>query len=99
VRRIAGAARRRDGEALRMAAHGLKGALATVGSERGREIAHDLELMAVAGGLDGAEAKSTRLRDHLKLLDKAFAAAGLVRPASSAKQRIKGASVRKRGRG
>jgi two-component system sensor histidine kinase/response regulator len=79
-RRISSALRRRDGEALRMSSHGLKGALATVGSERGREIASELEQLAIAGAFDEAGAKFVRLQDHLKLLDQAFVAAGLVRP-------------------
>jgi CheY-like chemotaxis protein len=98
LQRIGAALRRRDGEGLRMAAHGLKGALATVGSDRGREIAHDLEQMAAGGSFEGAADKCVRLRDHLKLLDKAFVAAGLIRPAaSSGVTRKKRSRSRKRG--
>jgi CheY-like chemotaxis protein len=74
VRRIGKALKARDGEALRLAAHGLKGALAAVGSARGRQLAAELEQI----GRDGRFAEATgtfgRLRDHLRLLEKAFAA-------------------------
>ena len=77
VRRIATAVKRRDGEALRMAAHGLKGALATVGSSRGRELCAELERMGKARRFADAATKVVRLRDHLKVLDQAFRSAGL----------------------
>ena len=100
-KRIAVALRRRDAEALRMSAHGLKGALATVGSERGREIAAELEQLAVAGEFADAGAKCIRLRDHLKVLDQAFVRAGLVRPVSERpkrRPRTKSTPAAKRGR-
>jgi PAS domain S-box-containing protein len=78
VRRIDRALKRREGDALRMAAHALKGALATVGSERGRELAAALEQLARSGQFEEADAKYHRLRDHLKLLEHAFASAGLL---------------------
>jgi PAS domain S-box-containing protein len=77
VRRIGTAVKRRDGEALRMAAHGLKGALATVGSSRGRELCAELERMGKAHRFADAATKLVRLRDHLKVLDQAFRSAGL----------------------
>jgi PAS domain S-box-containing protein len=83
VRRIAIAVRRRNGDELQMAAHGLKGALATVGSPRGRELAAELEDMGRSRRFAEAAARSTRLHDHLKVLDEAFASAGLLsRPAA-----------------
>lgn len=78
IRRIAAALKRRDGDALQMAAHGLKGALATVGSSRGRELAGELEVLGRARQFAAAEPKFVRLRDHLKVLERAFASAGLV---------------------
>jgi PAS domain S-box-containing protein len=84
VRRITLALKKRDGDGLRMAAHGLKGALATVGSERGRTLAAELEQMGRAGQLDDAAAAIERLREHLQRLDKAFTSAGLVLPSSPA---------------
>jgi HPt (histidine-containing phosphotransfer) domain-containing protein len=101
VRRIGSALKRRDGEALRMTAHGLKGALATVGSERGREIARELEQLGATGRFDGGDHKYVRLREHLKLLDEAFVASGLVGPASRGRARPPAKSrktSRKRGR-
>jgi CheY-like chemotaxis protein/HPt (histidine-containing phosphotransfer) domain-containing protein len=77
MRRLDTALRRRDGEALRMAAHGLKGALATVGSARGRELCADLELKGRTRRFAEAGATVVRLRDHLKVLDRAFRSAGL----------------------
>jgi len=77
VRRIDTALKRRDGEELRMAAHGLKGALATIGSTRGRELCAELEGMGKARRFADAATKVVRLRDHLKVLDQAFRSAGL----------------------
>ena len=55
LRHIDTAIRRRDGEALRLAAHAIKGPIATVGSRIGREIAAELEQM-------GRPASSSRPR-------------------------------------
>jgi CheY-like chemotaxis protein len=82
LRRMAAALKRRDGDALQMAAHGLKGALATVGSARGRELAAELEDLGRTRRFAAAGARCVRLRDHLKVLERAFAAAGLVSPAT-----------------
>ena len=100
LRRINRALQRRDGEALRTSAHALKGALATVASERGRELAADLERMGAARHFDGADGKYNRLRDHLALLEQAFETARLTPrttppPAPRAKRR---APPHKRGR-
>jgi CheY-like chemotaxis protein/HPt (histidine-containing phosphotransfer) domain-containing protein len=78
VRRIGRAVKQRDGEALRLAAHGFKSALATVGSERGRELAGDLEQIGRERRFADAEGKYRRLRDHLHLVEEAFVAKGLV---------------------
>jgi HPt (histidine-containing phosphotransfer) domain-containing protein len=77
VRRMNTALKQRDGEALRMAAHGLKGALATIGSTRGRELCAELEGMGKTRRFADAATKVVRLRDHLKVLDQAFRSAGL----------------------
>jgi PAS domain S-box-containing protein len=74
VRRIGRALKARDGEALRLAAHGMKGALAAVGSERGRELAAELEQIGRDGRFADATGTLWRLRDHLRLLEKVFAA-------------------------
>jgi HPt (histidine-containing phosphotransfer) domain-containing protein len=75
IRRIGSAIKRRDGEVLRTTAHALKGALATVASERGRELASELERLGAAKQFDGVDAKFNRLRDHLAVLEEAFVAA------------------------
>ena len=77
LRRLDEAVKRRDGDALQMAAHGLKGALATVGSPGGRALAAELEQMGRTRRFDGARARVAGLRDYLGVLDQAFAAAGL----------------------
>jgi CheY-like chemotaxis protein len=77
VKRIGTALKQRDAEAVRLAAHGLKGALATIGSERGREVAGEIEQLAAANRLDEAAVTHARLRDHLRVLDRAFVAAEL----------------------
>ena len=96
--RIREAIHSQNGEALRMAAHGLKGALATLGSERGRRLAHDLEQLGASGTSEGAATKERRLRDHLTLLDKAFMTAGLIEPPHSGTPRPAHSTGRKRGR-
>ncbi len=76
MRRIERALHRRDGDALRMAAHALKGAIATVGSSAGRETALELEMMAKSGKFAEATRVYTHLRTLVDELDTAFAAAG-----------------------
>ena len=56
LRKIDRALDRRDPEALRLAAHRLKGAIATVGAASGRQIAAELEETARAGDFDAASA-------------------------------------------
>ena len=88
LRRINLAIAERDGEALRMAAHALKGSIATVGGARGREAAAELEQMGRASDFDQADLASQRLSNEIALLDDAFAAANLVvRPQRSTKSR------------
>ena len=80
LRRIDRAIARRDAEALRMAAHRLKGAIATVGAPASRQVAADLEDTARAKNFDKAKRTYAKLRQELERLDKAFAKAGLSRP-------------------
>src|SRR5205814_1139847 len=77
LRRIERALHKRDGDALRMAAHALKGAIATVGSSGGRETAAELELMAKSGRFGDAQEIYAHLRELVEELDRAFVAAGL----------------------
>ena len=80
LRRIDRAIARRDPEALRMAAHRLKGAIATVGGASSRQIAAALEDTARAKQFDKAKRTFGKLRHELERLDQAFVKAGLSRP-------------------
>jgi signal transduction histidine kinase/CheY-like chemotaxis protein len=76
LRRIDRAIRQRDGEALRAAAHAVKGAIATVGGAAGRDAAAELERLGVSGSFDEAPAASAELRDRISRLEEKFSAAG-----------------------
>jgi PAS domain S-box-containing protein len=78
--RIDRALERRDGEALRLAAHGLKGAIATIGATAGRQAAAALEQAARAGDFDEAQGIRVRLHQEIERLEEALAAAGLAKP-------------------
>ena len=65
LRQIDRALRRHDSEALRMAAHRLKGAVATVGAPAGRQAAAELEQKARAGDFTGAEQAYAKLRAEI----------------------------------
>jgi CheY-like chemotaxis protein/HPt (histidine-containing phosphotransfer) domain-containing protein len=80
LRRIDQALKRRDGEALRLAAHGLKGAIATIGAPAGRQAAAALEQAARAADFDAAQQASDRLRREVERLEEALVAAGLAKP-------------------
>jgi len=80
LRSIDRALARRDPEALRLAAHRLKGAIAIVGAAASRQIASDLEEKARALDFDGARSTSLELRHELERLEDAFAAARISRP-------------------
>ncbi len=80
LRRIERALRRRDADALSLAAHAMKGAIATVGSPAGRAAAAELEQLARANQLESADQVFGRLEALLKQLDREFVAAGLAAP-------------------
>jgi PAS domain S-box-containing protein len=80
VRRIKRAITRRDGEALRMTAHALKGSLATVGSPAGQSAALVLEQLGRANEFTHAEAAYASLRRQILLLEREFTAAKLAKP-------------------
>jgi PAS domain S-box-containing protein len=80
LRRVDRAVQTADAEALRLAAHALKGALATVGSPAGREAALALEQMGRAGNLTGAKDLAASLRETIVSLNDAFVSAGLASP-------------------
>jgi len=77
LRRIERALKLRDGEALRLAAHALKGALATVGSPAGRQAAAELEEAGRTNGFREGARVYRRLRHQMTLLEDAFGTAGL----------------------
>jgi CheY-like chemotaxis protein len=86
LRQIGSAIKANDAERLRLSAHALKGALATVGSPAGRQAAFTLEQMGRAGEVDGAPEAFTALRETIVSLEGAFASADLVpRPRRRAK--------------
>ena len=78
LRRIERAIRQRDGEALRAAAHALKGSIATVGSTPGRELAAELEQMGRGDRFEDARPMVNMLQHTVRLLDEAFVAAGFL---------------------
>ena len=80
VRAIGRAIRARDAEAVRVAAHTLKGAAAAVGAGSGRALAASLEQMGRAGELQGAAPALEELQQVLGELDAAFFRAGLATP-------------------
>jgi two-component system, sensor histidine kinase and response regulator len=77
IKNMSRALRLQDGEALRMAAHAFKGALAAVGAGRGTELASALEQLAGSGEFDRAGAMLTELSNHLAVLDTAFITSAL----------------------
>jgi HPt (histidine-containing phosphotransfer) domain-containing protein len=86
LRRIERALGKRDAEALRLAAHALKGAIANVGSSAGRQAAADIEQLAKKGKVDQARSAYAALRAIVAELDKAFVRARLaVRPRARAR--------------
>jgi HPt (histidine-containing phosphotransfer) domain-containing protein len=74
---------------LRLAAHALKGSVATVGSPAGRDLAANLERVGQAKTFDQAPQAYARLRMQLNLLEKEFKAAGLTEGSGSAPTRAR----------
>jgi HPt (histidine-containing phosphotransfer) domain-containing protein len=70
-----------------MAAHALKGAIATVGSNAGRQAAAALEQLAKDGNLDDARSAFDDLRDIVAEHGKAVVRARLVAPPRARKRR------------
>jgi two-component system, sensor histidine kinase and response regulator len=87
LRRMSRALLRRDGEALRMAAHALKGAIAAVGSSEGRELAARIEIAARSKKFEDAKRAHADLRALLQRLDEAFLTAGLMPRAKRGRER------------
>ncbi len=78
-RTIEEALKQKDAETLRMTAHALKGAIATVGSPAGRLAAAELEQLARDGNVSGARSAYSSLSRCIVQLDDAFASARLMR--------------------
>jgi CheY-like chemotaxis protein/HPt (histidine-containing phosphotransfer) domain-containing protein len=99
LRRIEKALGRRDGDALRAAAHALKGAIATLGGKAGRDAAAELEQIGRSGRLDRADRAWVALREQIRRLDAALVEAGLAAPArrrpATAKRPASGARKQK----
>ena len=93
LRRIASAIAKRDAEKLRLSAHALKGALATVGSPAGRDAAFKLEQIGRAGTVDGAREVLGALRGIIKTLEAEVAGARLV---ARERQKVHGKDSRRR---
>ncbi len=96
LKRIDRALRGRDGDQLRMAAHAVKGAIATVGSAAGRDAAARLETHARAGNWLEAERARDELRTVLRQLDQAFQSASLLSRAAKTRTTRKAKTVRKK---
>jgi len=79
LRRVEAALARRDGEGLRMAAHALKGSVATFGAGEVREAALRLEQRGKGRRFTGASRDLTELKAGLRRLEKAFVSARLAR--------------------
>jgi HPt (histidine-containing phosphotransfer) domain-containing protein len=77
LRRLDRAVKSGDSEALRLAAHALKGVLATVGSPAGRDAAMALEQMGRSGNVGAAKDLAASLRETIAALNAALASAGL----------------------
>jgi HPt (histidine-containing phosphotransfer) domain-containing protein len=78
LRKIASAIAAGDAERLRLNAHALKGALATVGSPAGRDAAFELEQMGRSGDLTRAGDAAATLRGVIASLERELVAAKLV---------------------
>jgi PAS domain S-box-containing protein len=78
LRKIDRAFQRRDPEALRLAAHRLKGSIATVGAPAARQAAAELEETARAQDFERARHAAATLRQEIERLESAFAGARLV---------------------
>jgi two-component system sensor histidine kinase/response regulator len=95
VRRIKRALDRKDGEAVRLSAHALKGSIATIGSPAGRDAAAALEQLGRASQFEDAPQAYARLLRQLELLEKELVTAGLTKR----KSRRSGLRPRRRTKG
>jgi HPt (histidine-containing phosphotransfer) domain-containing protein len=77
LRRINRALKGRDPEALRLAAHRLKGSIATVGAPAARQVAAELEEAARSQDFEPARHSYAKLRQEIERLEGALAGASL----------------------
>src|SRR5262249_5588476 len=78
LRSMARAVARDDAEALTLAAHAVKGSVATVGGMAAREAAMKVERLGKSGNLASARAAVNALRAELDKLERAFTKHGLI---------------------
>ena len=78
LRKIDRALQRRDPEALRLAAHRLKGAIAIVGAPAARHVAAELEETARSQDFERARHAFAKLRQEIERLESALAGARLM---------------------
>jgi CheY-like chemotaxis protein/HPt (histidine-containing phosphotransfer) domain-containing protein len=78
LRRLHTAIKKHDADALRFNAHALKGALATVGSPAGREIAFKLEQIGLSGEISAAASHYASLRNVISDLEHKLKSEGLI---------------------
>ena len=81
-----------------MAAHAVKGAIATIGSPAGRDRAAQIEAMARSNNWIEAERAYGELRSLIRRLDEALEEAGLVRRPPQRRPRATRVTRRKRSR-
>jgi HPt (histidine-containing phosphotransfer) domain-containing protein len=97
LKRIERAIKQRDAEALRSAAHAIKGSIATVGSPAGRQAAFELESMGRDNRFDAVTQAYDNLRGTIASLEQAWVAAGLTeRPRKPAAAKKRPVARRKR---
>jgi PAS domain S-box-containing protein len=77
LRKIQRALQGRDPEALRLAAHRLKGSIATVGAPAARQVAAELEETGRSQDFERARDAYAKLRQEIERLEHAFAGARL----------------------
>jgi CheY-like chemotaxis protein len=94
LRGVARAIERQDGEALQMAAHGLRGSLSAIGAMAGAQAATGLEAIGREGRFEAAADAQAVLRQRLNELIIALTSAGLA-AARAAPKRSKARGSRK----
>ena len=90
LRNLSAAIDRQDAEAIRQAAHALRGAMAAIGATAGQQVATTLEEMGRSSQLDRTRETYATLLAQIEALNAAVEAAGLVStPAARSRHRSK----------